>query len=245
MNENEVQAQDVVQMYADEYVPAVHRIGRITTLLAFLVSFLPVIYLIIIKGFAAPVSVYVDVIVAVVAYNIGAWIINPCAHFTVLGAASTYMSYLAGNVANMRIPVAMSVQYSTNADINTPKGQLITTIGVAATVVVNLLIVFVCVMAGGVILELLPDVVIQSFKYITATLFGSMLMMKIMSDKIHSIQYMIPAVAVFAVSRFIPVVKQYGTGFSILIPVIFAYVLFSTKEGKKDAPDSQTPVDLE
>ena len=151
------------------------------------------------------------------------------------------MSYLAGNVANMRIPVAMFVQYSTDSDINTPKGQLITTIGVAATVVVNLIIVFLCVIAGGVILELLPDVVIQSFKYITATLFGSMLMMKVMSDRAHSIQYMIPAAVVFAISRFVPFVKQYGTGFSILIPVLFAYVLFCTK----DAPDNQTPVELE
>ena len=110
---------------------------------------------------------------------------------------------------------------------------------------VNLIIVFLCVIAGGVILELLPDVVIQSFKYITATLFGSMLMMKVMSDRAHSIQYMIPAAVVFAISRFVPFVKQYGTGFSILIPVLFAYVLFCTKEGKKDAPDNQTPVELE
>ena len=48
-----------------------------------------------------------------------------------------------------------------------------------------------------------------------------------------------------AISRFVPFVKQYGTGFSILIPVLFAYVLFCTKEGKKDAPDNQTPVELE
>ena len=70
-------------------------------------------------------------------------------------------------------------------------------------------------------------------------------MMKVMSDRAHSIQYMIPAAVVFAISRFVPFVKQYGTGFSILIPVLFAYVLFCTKEGKKDAPDNQTPVELE
>ena len=82
MDKKETYSQEVVRMYADEYVPAVHRIGRFTTALAFIVSFLPVIYLILIRGFAAPVSVYVDVMIAVVAYNIGAWIINPCAHFT-------------------------------------------------------------------------------------------------------------------------------------------------------------------
>ena len=76
MDKKETYSQEVVRMYADEYVPAVHRIGRFTTALAFIVSFLPVIYLILIRGFAAPVSVYVDVMIAVVAYNIGAWIIN-------------------------------------------------------------------------------------------------------------------------------------------------------------------------
>ncbi|MBQ6450884.1 MAG: hypothetical protein IJJ29_03070 [Solobacterium sp.] len=236
---------EVVREYAEEYMPKVHRIGRLTTVLSFVLAFVPVFYLLVIRGYMASMSVYVDVIIAVVAYNIGAWIINPPAHFTVLGAASTYMSYLAGNVANMRIPVAMSVQYSTKSDINTPKGQIITTIGVATTVVVNLIIVFICVIAGSAILNILPQAVITSFKYITATLFGSMLMMKIVSDPKHSFQYMVPAVIVFIISRFVPFVKTYGTGFSILIPIIFAYLLFRTTEGKKAAPDDQTPVDID
>ena len=52
MDKKETYSQEVVRMYADEYVPAVHRIGRFTTALAFIVSFLPVIYLILIRGFA-------------------------------------------------------------------------------------------------------------------------------------------------------------------------------------------------
>ena len=44
MDKKETYSQEVVRMYADEYVPAVHRIGRFTTALAFIVSFLPVIY---------------------------------------------------------------------------------------------------------------------------------------------------------------------------------------------------------
>ena len=40
MDKKETYSQEVVRMYADEYVPAVHRIGRFTTALAFIVSFL-------------------------------------------------------------------------------------------------------------------------------------------------------------------------------------------------------------
>ena len=54
---------------------------------------------------------------------------------------------------------------------------------------------------------------------------------------------MIPAVIVFAVSRFVPFVKTYGTGFSILIPVIFAYIIFK-KSDENERPDNQEPVDI-
>ncbi len=235
--------EEVMEMYANQFMPTVHKIGRLTTLLAFVVAFIPVGYLIFVRGFRAPLSVYIDVMIAATAYNIGAWIINPCAHFTVLGAASTYMSYLAGNVANMRIPVAMSVQNSLDTDINTPKGQIITIIGVATTVIINICIIFLIVMFGNAILNILPEAVMDSFSFIMASLFGSMLTMKFMSDPKHSAQYVIPALAVFAVSRFVSFVSTYGTGFSILVPVLFAYFLYK-KDSGKSAGDSSEAVDL-
>jgi hypothetical protein len=243
-NVSELSQEKVNQEYAEKFVPGVHRIGRITTVVAFIAAFLPVFYLVFVRGFVAPAAVYMDVIIAATAYNIGAWIINPCAHFTVLGAASTYMSYLAGNVANMRIPVAMSVQNSLDTDINTPRGQVITIVGVATTVVINVLIIFVLVMFGNAILSILPEAVITSFKFIMAALFGSMLTMKFMSDPHHSLMYAVPAVAVFIVSRFVPFVKSYGTAFSILIPILCAYAIFRMTEGKGVA-DTDTPVDID
>ncbi|MFR3751282.1 MAG: hypothetical protein ACLTW9_01085 [Enterocloster sp.] len=40
------------------------------------------------------------------------------------------MSYLAGNVGNTRVPVAVAVQSATDSDNSSPRGQMATVVGV-------------------------------------------------------------------------------------------------------------------
>lgn len=120
------------KVYSEEFIPQVHRIGRSTMAAAFVLAFLPVLYFVFVKGYAAPLSSYVSVIVAVASIGIGMWLTEPLAYWPVLGSAGTYIGYLLGNVGAMRFPVALNLQSVLKADINTMRGQIVTIVGIVS-----------------------------------------------------------------------------------------------------------------
>lgn len=164
--------------YKVNFVPQVHKVGRTTMSIAFCLAFLPVLYFVFVAGYAAPASSYLSVFVSVFAVGIGMWLTEPLAYWPVLGSAGTYMGYLAGNVGTMRFPVALSIQSTTESDINTPRGQILTIVGIGASVVVNLIILFVIVMCGSALLTVLPDAVVASFDYVMVAMLGCMLLLR-------------------------------------------------------------------
>lgn len=165
--------------YRMSFMPQVHRIGRLTMALALVLSFLPVLYFIFIKGYTLPVSMYVSGAISISAIGIGMWLSEPEAYWPVLGSAGTYIAYLSGNVGGMRFPVATTVQKNMKADITTPRGQVVTIVGIVASVVANLIILLIIVLAGEWILSVLPEVVTAAFSFVVISMLGAMLVMNI------------------------------------------------------------------
>ena len=83
------------------YSTRVHRIGRTTLCIALVLSFLPVFYMYFVKGWQVAGYYYVTVAATLFALCIGMWITEPLIYYPMLGAAGTYMSYLAGNCKNV------------------------------------------------------------------------------------------------------------------------------------------------
>ena len=117
MEENNVMTKEQLQEdYSNVYVKKVHLIGRATMAIAFILMFAPVLYMHFVAGFTAPADAYMACAAAACAAGVGGWIAEPISYFPILGAAGTYMSYLAGNVGNTRVPVAVAVQSATDSD---------------------------------------------------------------------------------------------------------------------------------
>ena len=146
---------------------------------AFVLSFLPVAYFYVVKGYQVPISMYISGAIGVASIGVGMWISEPEAYWPVLGSAGTYIAYLSGNVGGMRFPVATAVQKNANADITTPKGQVITIIGIVASVVANLVILLAIVLAGNWILSILPEAVLSAFGFCVISMMGSMMVMNV------------------------------------------------------------------
>ena len=104
MEENNVMTKEQLQEdYSNVYVKKVHLIGRATMAIAFILMFAPVLYMHFVAGFTAPADAYMACAAAACAAGVGGWIAEPISYFPILGAAGTYMSYLAGNVGNTRV----------------------------------------------------------------------------------------------------------------------------------------------
>ena len=190
----------------ESFIPQVHVVGRSTMAISFVLAFLPVLYFVFVKGYAAPLSSYTTVAVTIASVGLGMWISEPMAYWPVLGSAGTYIGYLSGNVGAMRFPVALNLQSTMNANINTARGQMVTIIGIVSSVFANLVLLLGSVLAGDWLLGVLPDVVMASFSFVMVGIFGAMIVNTwngkdgVVKGFLHYLPYYILAIALKIIS---------------------------------------------
>jgi len=216
----------LLENYRKDYQNPVHKVGRITMTLGFILSFSPIAYLYFVVGIRPPATAFVSVIVAVVGFALAMWLTEPLSYFPILGAAGTYMGYFSGNVSNMRFPVAMSVQNAYSTDASSPRGNMLTVIAIATSVFVNLVILLTLVLFGTALIAALPPVIIRSFSYVVPALFGSSLVMRMSRNFKDSAKYLPVALVAFFITKFIPKTATFGVAIAVGLSVLFAYVIF-------------------
>lgn len=214
------------------FIPSVHRIGRSTMVIAFVLAFLPVMYFLAVKGYRLPVANYIGVAVAISTACFGMWLTEPLAYWPVLGSAGTYIGYLSGNVSGLRFPVAMNLQSSMDADINTPKGQIVTIVGIVASVVVNLILLLIFVLGGEWLVSVLPQVIIASFSFVLVGIFGSLLFMRwdgkdgIVKGFMASLPYLVLTVVARLIMNQIPALKYLALAICVVLCIILSYIIY-------------------
>lgn len=140
--------------YEGEYMPQMHKIGKLTGLLGAVLSFLPALVLAVVYGLLPkPAALATAFISAASAFGF-LWIVEPISYFTVLGPVGTYMAFLSGNISNMRVPCA----------------------GMATSIVINVSVLTIGVILGSSVLSAMPASVIEALNYLLPALFGALLM---------------------------------------------------------------------
>ena len=92
-----------------------------------------------------------------------------------LGVGGSYISFITGNVTNMKIPVAMNAKEIAGTEVGTPEDEIISTISTATSAIVTTLVI-----VAGVILLVPLQPVLQSpvllpaFDNVVPALFGAL-----------------------------------------------------------------------
>ena len=211
------------------YFDRVHTYGRISCLLS-LVFFLCIPLAISLhfnvwpelsvigKGLASLLIFFVTGIVEVVAYS------------PMLGAGGTYLSFVSGNIMNLKMPCAINAMENAKVKANTEEGEVITTIAIAASTITTTIIiaVFVLIFALNPSFSTLmsSDTFAPAFQQVTYTIFGSLAASYFVKHWKISI---FPIVAVTILLLFV----DPGIGVLIPIGVVFAmlgaHVMFKLK----------------
>ena len=239
-NKNLAETQ-VLEDFNGNYFKTVHRIGRGTMVIALLLSFLPIFYMQFVKGWSAPLANYLNVAFAIAALCVGFWLTEPFQWFPILGAASLYMGYLAGNVKNIRVPVARQLRSKYGLDAQSPKGQIITTIGCAMSVYTNLVILTGIVLLGSWLVSVLPAVVIEAFSYVIPSLIGALLAFRVVeSGIVTTLKWSIPPVAIYLLMSTgkIPFLVDFGMSTSIGITILIGYIVYRMQVKKDEKAES-------
>lgn len=159
----------------ENYSKGVIRWGRTTLLISIFLAFLPAIYLAVGHGLWPGLDMIKKAFIPIVAAWGILWLIEPISYYPILGLTGTYVSWLAGNILNLRLPCSILAQQIAGVKEGTKEGDIISTIGLSTSVVVNLIILVIFGIAGVQILEFLPNSLNEAFDYVLPAIFGAMM----------------------------------------------------------------------
>lgn len=141
--------------------------------LSVLFSFTPALYLWLAYGLIPSGAVIMKgfgLIFAVVGVF---YFVEPISYFPVLGIPGTYLSFLAGNISNLRLPCAAVAQEAADVKEGTSKGAIIATIAIAVSMLVNTTIIFIGAAGVAALVKYFPPFVLTAFRYILPAIFGA------------------------------------------------------------------------
>ena len=157
------------------YLPKVNRVGKLTGLLGVLVSFAPALVLLVVYGIVPPLSALGVAFIGIASAVGVLWFVEPISYFPVLGVTGTYMAFLSGNSSNMRLPCAAVAQDAAGVEPGTAQGSVISALGMAVSVLINVTVLTVGVLLGTAVLSKMPPVVQETLNYLLPALFGALL----------------------------------------------------------------------
>lgn len=215
--------------YEKSFTKPIIRYGSLTNLLAIPLCFIPAIYLWLVKG-AFPgwnniLTGWMYVASMFAIYSV----VEPICYFPILGLPGTYMSFLSGNIGNMRVPCAVVAQESLGVEPGTKKAELIATLGIAGSIFTNTIMVTIAAIGGAALMSIFPPVVLTDFKYVSSAIFGAMFAM-FASKNLKYGAFALVVVMAMLLSKAIPVY--------IMIPIavfstaIFGVVDYNKKQSK-------------
>ncbi|MCQ2405964.1 MAG: hypothetical protein MJ067_01955 [Oscillospiraceae bacterium] len=102
-------------------------------------------------------------------------IIETFTYIPMLGAGGSYLSFVTGNISNLKLPVALNALEQNNVKANSEEGEIISTIAIAVSSIVTTLIIILGVI---LIVPLMPvlqsEALAPAFAQILPALFGGL-----------------------------------------------------------------------
>ncbi len=159
----------------DPFQSWAHRWGRIGTLIAlvYMIS-LPFIVLNYFDCVPSLGSVFNVATFGILAIYIPVGI-SEALSYTPLMGASSYLGFITGNIMNLKLPCAVNALKIAGKEANTPEGDVVASIGVAASSIMTVIILTIAALLVSVISPIFELPAVQTMSsYLLPALFGSM-----------------------------------------------------------------------
>ena len=201
------------------YMDSVHRDGRIWNLsVAALLLAFPIVVAIIFsampdwaalgKGLLATAPMY---------WTVG--IIEVITYVPMLGASGAYLSFVTGNISNLKLPCAINALEQNGVSANSEEGEIVSTIAIATSSIVTTLIVLlgvVCIVPLTPILE--APVLEPAFAQMLPALFGGLGVAFVSKNWKIAVA---PIVLMLALFILVPALNAGTVGIMVPVSVVF------------------------
>lgn len=204
------------------YLESVHRDGRIWGILICILLFsFPIAVSIIFsttpqwgplaKGLFATLPMY--------------WAVGLVEIFTyvpMLGAGGTYLSFVTGNISNLKLPCAVDAMERAGVKATEEEGEVISTIAIAVSSIVTTIIILLGVILIVPLTPILESPVLEpAFDLILPALFGGLAVVFISKNAKLSIA---PIIIMLALFIFVPALNKGTVGIMVPVGVVFTVI---------------------
>ena len=163
------------EQFFEEFNTSLHRIGRLLLVIS-LILLLSVPFVIgVLNGVMPELGGFLSGIAKVGMIYIPVSIVEFLVYTPMLGVGGSYISFLTGNVTNMKIPCAMNARDMAGTMVGTPENEIVSTISTATSAIVTTLVI-----VAGVLLITPLQPILQSeellpaFNNVVPALFGAL-----------------------------------------------------------------------
>lgn len=223
-------------IYENEFLPKIHFWGRLTVSVAIIAALFAPLYLSFVRGYHPGWGPILNGFIGIAGLIGLFWVIEPLSYFPILGPSGTYMSFLSGNISNMRIPVVGAAQGALDAEPGSYKAEMAGAIGIAVSVILNIVFLIVLVLMGSVIISRLPAAITASFVYVIDGIFGAMFILFAMRAKVPD---MLRLGGMGAIIFFLPLPGALKAPLGAIIGFIYCVILRKIQK-KSEAASSES-----
>ena len=163
------------EQFLEQFNNGLHRLGRITMISVIIILAAVPFVMGAIYGVSPDMEGFWTGYAKVAVVYLPVSLVEFLVYAPMLGTGGSYLSFITGNVTNMKIPCAMNARDIAGTKIGTPENEIISTISIATSAIVTTLVIVV-----GVIL-LVPlqpvlqnEVMLPAFNNVVPALFGAL-----------------------------------------------------------------------
>lgn len=213
----------------NNFSKSIHRVGRITVLLALSCFFaLPIILALYYKVNVDIPKILGNTTPLLITFATTA-VCENISFAPIIGAGGLYLACVTGNVGNLKVPAALNAMDIVKCDPGSEKGEIVSIISIAVSSLVTVVIIFLGMLFLGPLIEpIFSNPYVQpAFNNLIPALFGSLLAPFILKNKKESIvPIILPAIFLLIISREkFSVIQGYVMPIFIIISMFYSYSL--------------------
>lgn len=201
------------------YIEGIHRSGRRWCLFIFCLLLLVPIMVCILFGTRPDMQGLIGGLIATAPMYYAVSFVEVFTYFPMLGPGGSYLSFVTGNISNLKLPCAINALESTGVEANSEEGDVISTIAIAVSSIVTMVIIMIGVV---LIVPLTPvlesPVLAPAFEQMIPALFGGLGVAFIAKNFKISI---IPLVVMMILFITVPALNAGTVGIMVPVSVLF------------------------
>lgn len=146
-------------------------------------------------------------------------VVETFTYIPMLGAGGSYLSFVTGNISNLKLPCALNALEQAQVSANSEEGEVISTIAIAVSSIVTILIILIGVLLIKPLTPILESPALQpAFAQLVPALFGGLGVAFISRNLKISIA---PCILMLLLFIFIPALNAGTVGIMVPVGVLF------------------------